>query len=378
MNISSFKAGTSRLQNDYYTFLPSLINHSWNWSDAELNVLLEKASQELGSLNAFSDLIPNVDIYIEMHIKTEANKSNKIEGTKTSIEEDLMQVEDISPEKRDDYREVHNYIEALNYGISRIVQDDFPLCNRLICEIHELLLQGVRGKYKTPGEFRRSQNWIGGTKPSDAVYVPPSIIDLPELLSDFEKFINNDECNVPHLIKIAILHYQFETIHPFLDGNGRIGRLIIPLYMLSKNILSKPCFYISDYFERHRTEYYDSLNRVRINNDLLGWIKFFLHAVIETAQRGKEKFKAVTNYVRDLENRSLSLGGRPENIHKILNAFYDNPILTSKQLVFITGLSQGTVDNIIRNLYDAHIIAELTGYSRNRVFALYNYISIFA
>lgn len=377
MNINTFKAGTKRSQNDYYTFLPTLINHSWNWSDSELNVLLEQASSELGSLNAFSDLIPNVDIYIEMHIKTEANKSNKIEGTKTSIEEDLMQVEDIAPEKRDDYLEVHNYIDALNYGISRILQDDFPLCNRLICEIHQLLLRGVRGKHKTPGEFRKSQNWIGGSKPSDAAYVPPSVVDLPELLSDFEKFINNDDCNVPHLIKIAILHYQFESVHPFLDGNGRIGRLIIPLYLLSKGILSKPCFYISDYFEQHRTEYYDALNRVRLNNDLMGWIKFFLKAVISTAKTGKDKFKAVTKYVRDVENQALALGGRPDNIKKILYAFFDDPILNSKQLVEITGLSQGTVDNILKKFFEAGILNELTGYSRNRVYVLYDYLRIF-
>lgn len=155
MNINTFSSGTTRKQNDYYTFLPTLIDHTWKWSDPELNVLLEKASSELGSLNAFSDLIPNVDLYIEMHIKTEANKSNKIEGTRTSIEEDLMPLEDISPEKRDDYQEVHNYIDALNYGISRIMQDDFPLCNRLICEIHRLLLQGVRGKYKTPRRIQK-------------------------------------------------------------------------------------------------------------------------------------------------------------------------------------------------------------------------------
>ena len=236
-NINTFKSGNYRKQDDYSTFLPTLINHSWGWSDPKLNILLEQASSELGSLNAFSDLIPNVDIYIEMHIRTEANKSNKIEGTKTSIEEDLLPVEDVAPEKRDDYQEVQNYIVALNYGINRIVKDDFPLCNRLVCEIHYKLLQGVRGEHKTPGEFRRSQNWLGGSKPSDAVYVPPSIIDLPDLMSDWEKFINNDDCSVPHLIKIAILHYQFETIHPFLDGNGRIGRLIIPLYLLSKGIL---------------------------------------------------------------------------------------------------------------------------------------------
>lgn len=379
MNINTFSSGTKRAQNDYYTFLPTLIDHSWKWSDSELNVLLEKASSELGSLNAFSDLIPNVDIYIEMHIKTEANKSNKIEGTKTTIEEDLMPLEDISPEKRNDYQEVHNYINALNYGISRILQDDFPLCNRLICEVHQLLLQGVRGKYKTPGEFRKSQNWIGGSKPSNAAYVPPSILDLPELLSDFEKFINNDDCNVPHLIKIAILHYQFETIHPFLDGNGRIGRLIIPLYLLSKGILSKPCFYISDYFESHRTEYYDSLNRVRTHNDLIGWIKFFLQAVISTALTAKDKFKKVTAYVHTLETLAVSLGGRSDNTLKVIRAFYDNPILNSKQISNITGLSQPTTDNIIKRLSDknVHILYELTGYSRNRIFVLWNYLKIF-
>ncbi|MCI9429170.1 MAG: Fic family protein [Lachnospiraceae bacterium] len=379
MNINTFSSGTKRAQNDYYTFLPTLINHSWKWSDPELNVLLERASSELGSLNAFSDLIPNVDIYIEMHIKTEANKSNKIEGTKTTIEEDLMPIEDIAPEKRNDYQEVHNYINALNYGISRILQDDFPLCNRLICEIHRLLLQGVRGKHKTPGEFRKSQNWIGGSKPSNAMYVPPSILDLPELLSDFEKFINNNDCNVPHLIKIAILHYQFETIHPFLDGNGRIGRLIIPLYLLSNEILSKPCFYISDYFESHRTEYYNFLNRVRTHNDLMGWIKFFLQAVISTALNAKDKFKKVTSYVHNLETVAVSLGGRSDNTLKVVRAFYDNPILSSKQIANITGLSQPTTDNIIKRLSNknAHILYELTGYSRNRIFVLFDYIKIF-
>ena len=375
--MNTFHSGNYISQGDYTSFSPTLINHSWRWNDAELNILLEQASSELGSLNAFSDLIPNIDIYIRMHIKTEANKSNKIEGTKTSIEEDLLPAEDIAPEKRDDQQEVRNYIEALNYGIKRILGDDFPLCNRLICEIHKLLLSGVRGKYKTPGEIRKSQNWIGGSKPSDAVYVPPSIIELPDLMSDFEKFINTDDWNVPNLIKIAILHYQFETIHPFLDGNGRIGRLIIPLYLLDKNMLSKPCFYISDFFEKHRTEYYDALNRVRLNNDLIGWIKFFLKAVIETAKSAKVKFKNVTDYVKDTEERALKLGGRPENILRVLRLFYDNPLLSSSVIAKETGISKGTVDNIIKKLYGDNILVEVTGYSRNRLFALMDYLKIF-
>ena len=375
--MNTFHSGNYISQGDYTSFSPTLINRSWRWNDAELNILLEQASSELGSLNAFSDLIPNIDIYIRMHIKTEANKSNKIEGTKTSIEEDLLPAEDIAPEKRDDQQEVRNYIKALNYGIKRILGDDFPLCNRLICEIHKLLLSGVRGKYKTPGEIRKSQNWIGGSKPSDAVYVPPSIIELPDLMSDFEKFINTDDWNVPNLIKIAILHYQFETIHPFLDGNGRIGRLIIPLYLLDKNMLSKPCFYISDFFEKHRTEYYDALNRVRLNNDLIGWIKFFLKAVIETAKSAKVKFKNVTDYVKDTEERALKLGGRPENILRVLRLFYDNPLLSSSVIAKETGISKGTVDNIIKKLYGDNILVEVTGYSRNRLFALMDYLKIF-
>ena len=194
-----------------------------------------------------------------------------------------------------------------------------------------------------------------------------------------EKFINNNDCNVPHLIKIAILHYQFETIHPFLDGNGRIGRLIIPLYLLSNEILSKPCFYISDYFESHRTEYYNFLNRVRTHNDLMGWIKFFLQAVISTALNAKDKFKKVTSYVHNLETVAVSLGGRSDNTLKVVRAFYDNPILSSKQIANITGLSQPTTDNIIKRLSNknAHILYELTGYSRNRIFVLFDYIKIF-
>lgn len=377
MDMNTFRSGVYQDRGDYKLFLPTLVNHSWEWTDAELNILLEQASSELGSLNAFSDLIPNIDIYIRMHIKTEANKSNKIEGTKTSIEEDLLPVEDIAPEKRDDQQEVHNYIRALNYGIKRIADDDFPLCNRLICEIHKILLSGVRGKYKTPGEIRKSQNWIGGSKPSDAVYVPPNIVDLPDLMSDLEKFINADNWNVPNLIKIAILHYQFETIHPFLDGNGRIGRLIIPLYLLDKNMLSKPCFYISDFFEKHRTEYYDALNRVRLNNDLIGWIKFFLRAVIETAKSAKLKFKRVTIYVKETEEKALKLGGRSENTLKVLRLFYDEPVLDSSTIINKTGISKRTLDSIIKRFYENNILGELTGYSRNRVFVLAEYLKIF-
>lgn len=248
----------------------------------------------------------------------------------------------------------------------------------MLRETHSVLMRGVRGQNKTPGEFRTQQNWIGGTTPSNAVFVPPSVIYMSDLLSDFEKFIHNDEHHVPHLIKAAIVHYQFETIHPFQDGNGRIGRLIIPLYLLNKKCLDKPCFYISDFFEKNRTTYYDALQNVRIKNDLLNWIKFFLKAVIYTAKSGKQKFMSVVSLVDNYEERILSFTGRHDNNRKVLKAFFNDPILTSKQLQERTLLSQATADKAIQNMLNANMLVELTGYGRNRIFALAHYLNIFS
>lgn len=273
MKLEEYKSGEYVKMNAYKAFIPSKINYNWGWDDTKLDKLLAEANRQIGELNAYSLLIPNVDLYIKMHVKIEANKSSRIEGTRTTVEEDLLDVTDINPEKRDDWEEVQNYVKATNYGVERI-REGFPVCTRLIREIHEILMQGVRGEHKTPGEFRVSQNWIGGSMPSTAVYVPPPHTEVAKCLSDFEKFINNEEIDTPDLIKIAILHYQFESIHPFLDGNGRIGRLLIPLYIQSKGMLEKSCLYISDYIERNKDTYYDMLTRVRTHNDMIGWIKF--------------------------------------------------------------------------------------------------------
>jgi len=234
------------------------------------------------------------------------------------------------------------------------------------------------GEHKTPGEFRTQQNWIGGTMPSNAVYVPPSVNDMDELLSDFEKFIHNDEHKIPHLIKCALIHYQFETIHPFNDGNGRIGRLIIPLYLLDKKILEKPCFYISDYFERNRTAYYDALQNVRVNSDLTSWVTFFLNAVIFTAKSAKLKFRNAVKLVTEYENQLLGFPGRAESNMSVLKMFFNEPILTGKQLQNRLSLSQRTIDKVIRNMLDTGMLREITGYSRNRIYALMNYLHVFA
>lgn len=311
-----------------------------------------------------------------MHVQIEANKSSKIEGTKTTIEEDLSDLQDINPEKRDDWEEVQNYVKATNYGIDRI-NNNFPLCNRLIREIHGILLNGVRGEHKTPGEFRKSQNWIGGTMPSNAIYVPPLVDDIVDCLQDLELFINNDDIDTPDLIKIAMIHYQFESIHPFLDGNGRIGRLLIPLYLQSRKYLDSPCLYISFFFEKNRDLYYQKLNDVRIKNDIIGWIKFFLEGIIETAKIAKEKFRSVVELTKKIDDEITNLKVKYDNVKKIIDYFYNEPYSSRKKIVDALEMPESTVKGVITKLQKSGILKEITGYSRNQIFVFFEYVDIF-
>lgn len=376
MKLEEYKSGEYIKMNDYKAFIPNKINYNWGWDDTKLDKLLAEANRQIGELNAYSLLIPNVDLYIKMHVKIEANKSSRIEGTRTTVEEDLLDIADINPEKRDDWEEVQNYVKATNYGVERI-KEGFPVCTRLIREIHKILMQGVRGEYKTPGEFRKSQNWIGGSMPSNAVYVPPPHTEIAECLTDFEKFINNEGIDTPDLIKIAILHYQFESIHPFLDGNGRIGRLLIPLYIQSKGMLDKSCLYISDYIERNKDTYYDMLTRVRTHNDMISWIKFFLEAVIETSKTAKEKFRKVVELTMKMDKLLIDLPVKAENAKKVIDALYNEPIINRKKLMEITDIKPSTLKDTVNVLLENNIIIETTGYSRNQVFAFQNYINLF-
>ncbi len=376
MKLEEYKSGEYIKMNDYKAFIPSKINYNWGWDDTKLDKLLAEANRQIGELNAYSLLIPNVDLYIKMHVKIEANKSSRIEGTRTTVEEDLLDIIDINPEKRDDWEEVQNYVKAINYGVKRI-SEGFPVCNRLIREIHKILMTGVRGEHKAPGEFRISQNWIGGSMPSTAVYVPPPYTEIAECLSDFEKFINNEKIDTPDLIKIAILHYQFESIHPFLDGNGRIGRLIVPLYIQSKGMLQKSCLYISDYIERNKDTYYDMLTRVRTRNDMIGWIKFFLEAVIETSKIAKEKFRKVVKLTMEMDKIVFELSVRSDNAKKVIDALYDEPVINRKKLCELTNIKESTIKNIINCFLDNNIIVETTGYSRNQIFTFKKYTDLF-
>ncbi len=376
MNLKDFKAGDYKQQYQYRSFTPSSVNHSWVWDDPKINTLLEQATQSLGELNAFSLIVPNVDLFIRMHIIKEANTSSRIEGTATGMDEAVLEQEDeIAPEKRDDWNEVQNYIRAMNMAIAEL--EKIPLSNRLMKKTHAILMEGVRGEHKTPGEWRVSQNWIGGTSLSDAVFIPPHHTDVPELMSDLEKFWHNEDIDVPHLIRIAISHYQFETIHPFLDGNGRIGRLLITLYLVSHRLLYKPSLYLSDYFDKNRGAYYDALTTVRASNDLAHWIKLFLVAVIETAKKGQRTFQEILQVRNDAETALLSLGRRAGNGRKLLELLYVRPYVSRKVVEKYLDISPRAADYLIADFVRSEILVETTGWKRNRMYLFKRYFDLF-
>lgn len=375
MKLNEFVAGKYTAEFQYRAFLPNKINEKWVWEDSEINILLDEANRKLGEINAFSFLIPNIDLFIKMHIVKEANKSSKIEGTKTEIDEAIMKENEISPEKRDDWKEVHQYIEAMNESIKLL--EELPISNRLIRETHRILLKTGRGENKTPGDFRKSQNWIGGQNLSNAKYIPPHEKYLEELMNDLEKFINNFENNIPHLVKIAMLHYQFETIHPFLDGNGRVGRLLTTLYLVGNKILSKPALYLSDYLERNREEYYSRLTETREKNDIIQWIKFFLKGVISTAENTKNTFFKIIELQREMNRLITQFGSRADKISIVINKFYENPIMSIKDLVENTGIPDKTMRNLITLIEEKGIIEELTGHERNKLYVFDKYLKLF-
>ncbi len=373
--MENFKSGKYINQGYYKSFQPEFINREWLLNDIEIQSLLSKADRQLGRLDMYSEHIPDIDLFISMHILKEATQSSRIEGTQTNMEEALLDKEDISIEKRDDWEEVQNYISAMNKAI--IMLKEFPFSSRLIKETHKVLLQGVRGEHKLPGEFRTSQNWIGGATISDAVFIPPVYTSIGELMSDLEKFTHNEELLLPDLLKIGIIHYQFETIHPFLDGNGRVGRLLITLYLVDKEILKQPILYLSDFFERNKTLYYDNLMRVRTHQDLKQWLKFFLVGVIETTKNGVKTFDDILKLKANAEKVIQELGSRSNNVQKVFNYLLKRPIIEVNKVIEITSVSQRTAYNIIEDLVKLEILEEVTGSKRGKVYAFKKYLNLF-
>jgi Fic family protein len=375
MKFETFTAGHLQQRYQYKSFEPIPVNQEWTWEDPAINTLLESATRALGELNAFSLIVPDIDLFIHMHVVKEAQTSSKIEGTQTGIDEALMPEDRIDPEKRDDWREVRNYVDAVNGAIADLAT--VPLSNRLLRQTHATLMQGVRGEHKQPGEFRTSQNWIGGSSLTDAVFIPPHPDGVPELMSDLERFWHNDQVQVPHLVRLAISHYQFETIHPFLDGNGRIGRLLMPLYLVSHRLLAKPSLYLSDFFERNRASYYDSLMRVRVSNDMVHWVRFFLSGVAETATKGRDTFQQILALRTEVEQTILGLGKRVPNARKLLNLLYSNPLVSASVIERDLGVTQQTANALVRDFIQLGILKEITGQPRWRTYVFDRYLTLF-
>ncbi len=373
--MKDFTAGVHRQQREYKSFSPSFINCPFAWENRPINQLVEQAANLLGELNAYAEIVPDVDFSIPMSIAKEAIDSNLIEGTKTEIDEVVLPQTEIPPIRQDDWEEVQNYIAALNFAISELPR--IPLSMRLLKDVHKILLSGVRGKHKAPGEIRRSQNWIGGSSLSDALFVPPSAEELPDLLSDLEKFWHNKSLQLPFLIKIAITHYQFETIHPFLDGNGRCGRLLIILQLVDAQLLSKPALYASTFFEKNKVSYYNSLTRVRTANDLEQWIVFFLIGIVETAQHGLKTFKAIITLRQEYDTKILTLGSRSKNARKLLQRMYATPIVNARAVEKELNIGFSTANRLLKSLTELGVLKEITSHSRNRLFVLEKYLNLF-
>jgi len=337
---------------------------------------LEQANHALGQLDGITSILPDTSLFLYMYIRKEALLSSQIEGTQSSLSDLLLFENDEAPGvPLDDVREVSNYVAAMNHGLARI-KDGFPVSLRLIREIHAILLSDGRGSNKQPGEFRRSQNWIGGTLPGNALFVPPPPERVLDLMSDIEKFIHADTRSVPALVKAGLVHVQFETIHPFLDGNGRLGRLLITFLLCAESILKEPILYLSLYFKTHRRQYYDLLQRVREEGDWETWLEFFIDGITETSRQAADAAREILDLFETDRSRIERLGrpaGSALRVHQLLQ---QKPILTISQAARSLGLSMPTAAKSVRHLVAMGLLREVTGRRRGRMFVYDGYLEI--
>lgn len=366
-----------QLQGDlgYKAFVPTTLPLNFT-IDAELQNLLSKADQALGRLDTVADLVPDVDFFILMYVRKEATLSSQIEGTQATFVDVLKaeaKIEDTEIHK--DVDEVMNYIKAMNHGLERL--RILPLSLRLMKEIHAELLHGVRGEWKTPGEFRTSQNWVGGSSIQTATFVPPPHTEVLTLMDNLEKYLH-DSSLTPVLIKAGISHAHFETIHPFLDGNGRIGRLLVTFYLCQQKILKQPLLYLSEFFKNNRQVYYDKLNAYREKDDIEGWLKFYLEGVITTSEKAVDTAKKIIKLREKNTIQIATLGRSTDKAMKLLNVLFKIPLVRVKDVEKIVNLENPNALNLVAKFEKLGILREITNQKRNRVYSYVDYVSLFS
>ncbi len=342
----------------------------------ELRGKFDQALLELGRLDSVSTLLPDTSLFLYMYVRKEAVLSSMIEGTQSSLSDLLLYELDQEPGvPLDDVREVSNYVAALDHGL-RLLEGGLPLSLRLLREIHSVLLNRGRGSNQTPGEFRRTQNWIGGTRPGNAAFVPPPAEEVLQCMSKLELFLHDQPEPTPVLLKAALIHVQFETIHPFLDGNGRLGRLLITLLLCEQKVLQKPMLYLSLYFKTHRQYYYELLDNVRLTGDWEAWLDFFAEAIIVTATQAVETAQQLLALSQEDVNKISGIGRAAASTLHVHRILMEHPIATSGWLAQKTGLTAATVNKALAHLQRLGIVKELTAQKRNRLFSYAGYIEI--
>ena len=349
----------------YWAFFPTEASRRLAFSD-EVIKLLDEATGAVHRLGGVGRLVPNPHLLIGPHLRLEAVLSSRIEGTKTDVDQLLLFEAGKVPsrEAADDATEVTNYILAMEHGLTR-VRDGFPISVRLFREMHELLLQGARGQHRRPGELRKSPVWIGGSTLDDAVFVPPPPEEMREALGDLEKFLH--ETDLPLLAQLAVAHYQFEVIHPFLDGNGRIGRLMIPLMLVLRDALPQPLLYLSAFFEQHRSEYYDHLLITSQKGDLMPWIAFFLRGVRQQARDSEERTVRLVELQHQMRNQLLE-EGRPNSVIRLAELLFAVPLVTAARVETLIGITRPTAQSALNALVERGDLSEITGRPRGRIY----------
>lgn len=359
---------------EYRSFLPAPLPPEPNIEiDSDMLSLLIKANNTVTALENIAQRIPDLELFIYMYVRKEALMSSQIEGTQATLEDVLDPL--IAENTNRDVADVVNYVKATEYAVERL--KTFPLCNRLIREAHAVLMDGVRGQEKSPGEFRYSQNWIGGqgSNLKTASYIPPNPEDMAIAMSDLEKYMN-DEDSLDNLIRVALIHYQFETIHPYLDGNGRIGRLLITLYLMEKKVLTTPALYISYFLKKNRIEYYDRMTEVRTKGNYEQWVRFFLKAIQESAEDAIQTIDNLTALRKKNETLIDELGRANKNAKLVFRYLDSHPIIDIKMTADKLGLSYNTVSSAVKRLINKGILVQTENASRNRTFAYKDYLDI--